>query len=593
MYRFARCCWPSLILACVVTACGGGNAKHDAATDTPADSNIAPVNIVKDLAVSDLHLATAAFIPGQLSSAQVTVQNLGNTEIASSPLQLFLSRDALVDGADIEVGNTSIAALAAAASISTDVVFTVPSNIAPGNYFVLARVNASEDVNPINNMAATTTQIMVVNSTSSGFALITTGQRSIALIPAGTDLLAVTLEDAALPSTNTGTSVTSSRVPARLKLNSCAADSIVGKLVCVGYDHATVAIFDIKQYLASGNSSDITLSSCDATLPGNNQFGNAFSGGYCIDCGVVVDPGNNRYVVANSNGYGIYDYTIKADGACNLLNHADIPINENFSIDSTHHRLIAAEYDAGKTFTRHDGSALVTAHALRVVDLNSYEVYRWDKAIDCSQLGEGINNCALDEIDSSSVDIATGIIALTDEQRSTSVFVDLGQAVFDATQKTFAAPYHADAWPRLAGRIPGTAIEPGSHLLFMEAEFSGSMAVLQLPSITGTANAFPTPTAWQINSALIPANDRCDANPGDGLAKYDWFNLGDPHGLAVMTSMLTGEPQGVLVATNKDCVAVVALNKLLNAPKDRSTNHTPIDGYDLEANGIIRFIPIK
>ena len=578
----------SALIAIVVvfSGCSSGGGGGDNAADNGNAPSPAPViPVVKDLAVTQIGIKTATAIPGQSLATNVTVQNTGNVDAPKTKLSLWLSQDNIVDSADVAIGVADIAALATGAKSDVTVAATLPNNTAAGNYFVLADIVWTDDSVAANNVKAQATKVIVVNSTAAGVGVIATSQATFALVPTATGLTSIPVESGT-PSPAT------IRASTPVNLDSCAFDSIANKTVCIGFRQRYVYFFDFQTDPTTGAVDVTDKKFCVAEDFGRNTYGDAFSGGNCEQCGVAVDPGENRFVIARKDGYSVLDYTIKADGHCNLLAHHEIPISESFGLDTKHKWLIAPEYEAGTTFIRTDGSTIVTSRALRIVDLNTNDIYTWEKKIDCAQLADPGMNCKLTQIDSAAVDNATGIVALTDETAEMVVLVDMSQAVFDKPKMTFSAPYSIAELPLIAGPIAASAIEPGSHTLFMAAEHDVGFTAVRLPTTSGTAGAFPKPSEWHFNSAVMPKNDVCDATPGDGVAEYAWTNMDEPHGLSVFGSATDGSSYGMLISQQKDCAALINLSKLINAPKIPGKNVIPLTGYDLEQNGIVRFVKI-
>lgn len=215
----------------------------------------------------------------------------------------------------------------------------------------------------------------------------------------------------------------------------------------------------------------------------------SFSGGSCVLCGVAADPGDRRFIVAANDGYRVYTYAALTPSATPTY---AIPVNENFSYDSARNRIIAAEYES-------QGSA----RALNVVDLNKGKVYRWTKSTDsCSDLGSSDPYCqaAYAEVDSSAVDLSTGIVALVFEHSKAIALIDLGQAVFDDGTGTFTAPSYYATSPAAPDQSGATASTTGNYLFTIEELGDSHAGVLQLPAVSGSGSAFPRwpriPSTW-------------------------------------------------------------------------------------------------
>ena len=91
----------------------------------------------------------------------------------------------------------------------------------------------------------------------------------------------------------------------------------------------------------------------------------------------------------------------------------------------------------------------------------------------------------------------------------------------------------------------GVAIEPTTHIAFWEGEGAGDVAA---------ANAVQDMTGYQgYVDGTMPA-----LPSGGGT----FSNLGDPHGIAVSTSIINGKPVGFVVDTGLQWVARVDLTTL-------------------------------
>ena len=118
--------------------------------------------------------------------------------------------------------------------------------------------------------------------------------------------------------------------------------------------------------------------------------------------------------------------------------------------------------------------------------------------------------------------------------------LDFSKATFDKASKTVTAPHVV-----LTGfGLEGVAVEGSSHVGFWEGEGSGNVAVVDLQQARSGNQG------WV--GGVMP-------NEPDGTA---FGTLGDPHGIAVTTSILDGNPVGFLVDSNLHWVARVDLKKL-------------------------------
>ena len=94
--------------------------------------------------------------------------------------------------------------------------------------------------------------------------------------------------------------------------------------------------------------------------------------------------------------------------------------------------------------------------------------------------------------------------------------------------------------------------ESSTHLLFLASEFDNCAAVETLPT-TIVSGVPPTPGVFRWSKMLSP----------DVIS---WNNGGDPHGIAVFTSVVDGKPYGFLVRSDQAWVARIDLTGMKNAP---------------------------
>jgi len=584
-----------LLIPLFIAACGGGGSTNTG-QGNPNQNNPNPgtPNKTVDIAMSAITSDKQALVAGETISLSITVTNMGNSDATNITLSAFISNDAILSSDDNNIASTTIASLTAGASTTINASAIIPQGLTLGTYNVLGNITWAEDTNSSNNVANVAIQLITINSTSGGIGLINTGTEIIAFLPTGTGVVPVVVESTgANPQANvirniksTPQLIKSQAANVTFNLDSCSIDGT--KLVCIGYTTSKVAVFDIKTYLKTFNVSDIsTISECNLNVTNRSNF----SGGACFNCGVAVDPGDNRFVVSSDDGYRVVGYGVNGDGSCKVQSHYEIPINENFGFDSIHNKIIAAEYNNTAIFTKKDGSTINTSLALRIVNIDTNEIFTWDKTVTCEDLVAPSVPCNWVETDAVAIDVLTGIVVFAEEDRHLFVTIDTGQAVFDTNTKTFTAPHEVVNLDNIVNRMPGATIESIGHYLFGEAEFSKSLTVIELPKTKGNGGVYPSPFSWNYNSGNIPDNDVCDAVPGDGTAS-PWANPGDPHGLAVTVSNANGKSIGI-IRSNPDkfnCIAVVDLEAFLNAPKANGLNQIDTNIFDLVQNNVITFV---
>jgi len=119
------------------------------------------IQIGADLVVSALSVPASAG-PGQAITVTDTTRNQAGGAAAATVTQYFLSGDAVLDAGDVALGSRNVAALAGGASNSASTSVTIPAGTTTGNWFVIAKADASDAVLEIvetNNTASRSIQI--------------------------------------------------------------------------------------------------------------------------------------------------------------------------------------------------------------------------------------------------------------------------------------------------------------------------------------------------------------------------------------------------------------------------------------------------
>lgn len=411
--------------------------------------------------------------------------------------------------------------------------------------------------------------------------LATNGAR-VAFVPDGTSIRPVLLDGkrniangraiAAAPVANAGPA---SGLGLSFSADACTVDAAALKVICVGFRSTRIALLDVSVFVSSLRTSDITVSEFDSGAP-NVRLG--FSGGGCVLCGVAADPGDRRFIVAANDGYRVYSYGSAAPTVYN------IPVNENFSYDSARNQITAAEYDTVSSRT---------PRALNIVDLNKNKVYRWTgNTASCTDLGTATSSCqARADLDSTTVDLSTGVIALIFEHSTAVALIDMGQAIFEDATLTFAAPArYIEAGSAAPDQSGGAASTTGNYLFTAEELGDSNVGVMQLPAASGTGGVFPAVTP---NPVYIDLSDA--ANPecaGNGSSAYRFRTKGDPHGVALFTGLVDGKQTGLLIDSSNSCAGLVDLAALLAAPRDPAKSTAVSPTVDLRASGIVRFVKL-
>ncbi len=131
--------------------------------ETQETNNVAfaYVQIGPDLAVTALS-APATAAPGGTITVTDTVKNQGAGAAGASTTRFYLSSNGLLDAGDVELGLRAVPALAAGAISSASTTLAIPTGIATGAYYVLARADADSvvpETQETNNVASAPVQI--------------------------------------------------------------------------------------------------------------------------------------------------------------------------------------------------------------------------------------------------------------------------------------------------------------------------------------------------------------------------------------------------------------------------------------------------
>jgi hypothetical protein len=320
------------------------------------------------------------------------------------------------------------------------------------------------------------------------------------------------------------TTVTTGSVP-----NSCSSNSTTGTTVC------------------TGNNTDVFVingSTLSNTVTSGANFTQTFSGGDCMNCGVVVDSTTNRALITigldapGGGGYQFLDLSSKPP-TFEAPIPAGVGTSEDVSIDPIRHLILspneASENDDTSTY--------------QIVNISTSTAALFNNTLPA--LGP-------QEFDSAAEDCTTGIALATNEETSTLFIADLTQAVFTSgTPGTWTAPNQLQNFPDFEGfqfGINGIAVAPGSHLGVVTGEFGGSVeGVIQLPATSGTG----TPAVVDWVSFIVP-------NLASGAP---WAEGDDPHTVTAYVSPNDGKAFAVLENSDFSFLAVVDLQGLLGAPR--------------------------
>jgi hypothetical protein len=290
-------------------------------------------------------------------------------------------------------------------------------------------------------------------SSSLGVSAAVSGTNVVAYVPKGswegstTGVSVINIE---------GTSITPKLIATPNVVNSCAANPITGKTVCVANN--------TDVYVLTGTTLSTTL-----TSGGSGTIG--FSGGSCTNCSVVVDSVHNKAAIglsiAGKAGFQIL----------NLANSVFQPaftspageISENPLIDPTRTLLLSAAENN-------------TYEIVNVATFTAPKFY--ENTIPNDGFGEG---------DSAGEDCTTGIALASGEFSSpTQVFIaDLTKAVFTAGSPSgkWTAPSQVQTLSEsfLSAGACGLGVAQGTHTGVVTGEFGGNViTAIALPTASGT-----------------------------------------------------------------------------------------------------------
>jgi len=276
------------------------------------------------------------------------------------------------------------------------------------------------------------------------------------------------------------------------------------------------------------------------TLTLDSSFGTSnFSGGGGVVTGIAIDSLKRQAILSVWNGFVLVDLRTES-----IVGTIAAPPSENFGFDDQKERIIAPFYDCSASsgtgtpppcsLPQTPDGAPITGGVL-VIDLtNANTIYTFQDPTAFDPTSP-----AGSEPDSAAADSSTGII-VTPEEGGTVHVIDLAQGVFAGTNVT--APQKL--LDPTVHRLTGVAVEPMSHIAFLEGEASSNVGFLKVDSLATLASA--------ITEATMPS-----LPDGSGFS-----NLFDPHGIAVTTGILNGGPVGFVVDGGRQWVARVDMAKV-------------------------------
>jgi hypothetical protein len=278
------------------------------------------------------------------------------------------------------------------------------------------------------------------------------------------------------------------------------------------------------------------------TLDGT--FGtSSFSGGGGYVTGIAIEPVSHTAILSVWNGFALVDMATQT-----ITKVIVAPPSENFGFDSAHGYIYAPYYSCTSATAPDGGTSaacgvpmtpgdanMVMTDGLSVIDVATGKVFNYE---DPNALDP--NNPVGSEPDSAGADPTSQIVMVPSEGNGYQNVIDFSKATFDMATMTVTAPHQVVQGVALEG----VAIEPNSHIAFLEGEGSPNIAFINLPS-ANTGNQ-----GW-VGGAMPNV-------PGGA----NFSNLGDPHGIAVTTSIINGKAVGFVVDNSWQWVARVDLGSL-------------------------------
>jgi len=307
--------------------------------------------------------------------------------------------------------------------------------------------------------------------------------------------------------------ITSIKMPSGYRPNATAANQVTMKVVAVSYNSSDVQVID-----ANTNTVVNTFKS-----PATDYA--SFSGGSCIICGAFFNPANNLVVLDTGDGY----YTLDVNTGTFTALVMAFP-SENFSFDSANQLIISPTYDQDPNYGAEVQILDVTANT---VSTNT--------------------SLGIELPDSAATDIITNVSVVVEEDGGNQTLINLNEltvanGVWTAPTTVFVLPGCVD------DEMTMIATDSATHTLFSSEEFYNCTAIETLASSAPTgAPPMPTGYVW-------------DTMP-DTPDKASWINGGDPHGVAIFTSVVDGKHYGFLVNEQQNWIARIDLAGAQGAPQ--------------------------
>jgi len=498
-------------------------------------------------------LAVALLVVGiALSQSAVQAQKL--TPAANPPSGLAGVNDSYLSGSGFPAGTITGATVSFSSTCGGAVIasgpviqvavegflrrfeFLIPSTLKTGSYEV--SVAGTAGTTPFNTAGSSCSALSVTASSTTLAACVPTSSLSVAVSASGPDVNAFVpfgswgtgttgIEEVPLEGTGTAKNFATTG-----EVNSCAANSVTGEIVCVE------------------NSTNVDLingSTLTTLTSGSNAFA-SFSGGECENCGVGINAANNTAVIAMGYREG------SSVAGVQVLNLSSNTFNTPFGMANDVSEDISI--DSGRNLILSPGEGGV------------YDLLKIGAGNTLTEYGNSIGGT----LDSAAEDCTTGI-ALSSYEFSDEIYItDLTQAKFTAgSPGTWTAPGQfldlADGG--YSAGTCGISSAPGSgHLGVVTGEYGGSAySALKLPSTSGSGT--PTLADYAYVSSMPKTPDGNEFSAG-----YD------PHTVTAYTSPNTSKSYAVFADwgpatddSSPNYLGVVDLACVLALPRTAGTHN--------------------
>lgn len=484
-------------------------------------------------------LAVASFVLFQSAAQAQTL-----TGFANPPTGLAGSTNSYVTGSGFPAGTItgatvhfgpSCAAPATASGPVTGVVtianlrrfqFLIPASLASGTYSVWVSGSVPSAFNTLStpscstiSVTATTTTLAACVPTSS--LAVVAGANVTAYVPFGYwESNTPGIERVPLEGSGTAANFATAN-----GVNSCAANSVTGEVVCTE-NNTTVDLI---------NGSTLT------TLASGSNTTAGFSGGDCQNCGVGINAANNTAVIAMGVSGGSSNTGVQVLNLASNTFNSPVPLANEVSEDIS--------IDSGRNLILSPG------------EQGTYDLLK----IGTSNALTEFSNFIGGTLDSAAEDCTTGIALASDEFSDEIYITDLTQATF--TSNTWTAPgqfLNLNDGGYSAGTC-GISSAPGSnHLGVVTGEFGGSAySAMLLPSTSGSGT--PTLADYAYVGAM--------PNTPDGNAFEAGF---DPHTVTAYTSPNNNKSYAVFVdyaLGSPNWLGVVDLACVVAQPRTAGTHN--------------------